>query len=320
MLIGATTDYSHKHIVIIDDTEDNIFLLKSLLSSKGYHNLLCYTDPFEALKELLQAQTVPDIILLDIMMPKMNGIELCTKLRSDAKFEHTYVVFVTASHGEELMEAGFSAGGQDFLRKPYSKTELVCRLKNLFTMQDMHLDLSQKNQELTYASITDGLTGLYNRSFLDRRLSEDVEKSQRYQHKMAFMMMDIDHFKKVNDSHGHQVGDEVLINLATLLKHQLRASDFLARYGGEEIALIESGSNVQNAIDSAERIRTAVMAAFLSDSIKDLKITISIGIAIYEEGMNAKSLIEAADAALYLAKKQGRNRVCCHGHDREITG
>lgn len=302
--------FSNKVIAVVDDSEDNLFLFENILAGSGYKNIHCFRDPSSVLQTLEQKNLLPNIFLLDIMMPVLDGISLCRQIRKLPQYESSSVVFVTAWHGDDALQQAYDAGSQDFLRKPFSKLELLCRLKSIFMIQDLNLDLRLKNQELTYTSITDGLTELYNRAFLDKRLKEEFDKCFRYKHKMSMLMMDIDFFKNVNDRYGHPVGDEVLKCLAQELKDTVRASDLLARYGGEEIALLMSGISMNQAVESAERIREKVAELSLSKSVPELRITLSIGVAEYCHGMeDPEQLIKHADKALYEAKHRGRNQV-----------
>ncbi len=304
----AENSFAEKKIIIVDDNDDNIFLLTSMLRSNGYHNITSFSDSEQAYAVLQKDATPPDALLLDIMMPNMDGLDLCRRIRADDKFAASSVLFITARHGDDAFHDGYNAGAQDFLRKPFSKTELLCRLKSLFTIQDLNKHLLLKNQELTLTSITDGLTGLYNRTFFDKRLAEEFQRCQRYGQIMTLMMMDIDHFKRVNDTHGHPVGDEVLRNLSALLKNMVRGSDLLARYGGEELVLIVSATGLPRATEIADRIREEVAGTPLSETVVNLRITLSVGLAEFTPDMRTpENLLERADQALYAAKKAGRN-------------
>lgn len=306
MTAAAGNPHAGKLIVAVDDVQDNLSLLQRWLEGAGYRNLRPYLDPLRA-REALGASEAPDLFLLDVMMPELDGISLCREIKGDKRFAESSVVFLTARHEDEMLHQAFAAGAQDFLRKPYSRVELLCRLNSIFALQDLTRKLAQ-------ASITDGLTGLFNRGYLDARLEEELYKCDRYGHRLSFMLMDLDRFKQINDTAGHPVGDEALRRVAALIRGQVRTSDVVARYGGDEIALMASGTGLDNAVETAERIRQS--AERLRIPGLDRAPTLSMGLAEYDRSINSiTDLVRRADLALYKAKEDGRNAVRSYPRD-----
>ncbi len=301
---------SEKKICIADDVNDNTNILEIYLKKLGYRDVISFNDPEVLIESLGDENFIPDMFILDIMMPKIDGIELAKRIKSNDKFKYSMIVFATAKSAEESLEECFEAGGQDFIGKPITPVILKCRLQNLFTMQNLLFDLVVQNKSLTHSSLTDGLTQLYNRNFLDTRLNQEFSKSKRYDNKLCVMMLDIDFFKNVNDTHGHPVGDEVLKKVSDILKASLRSSDLVARYGGEEFCVLMPQSQAKEAKKLAERLREKIELTQVSKSQPELRITMSIGLADFErEQKTAKELLTNADQALYRAKENGRNRV-----------
>jgi len=302
--------FSGKLIYVLDDDPDSLFLAQRTLQSIGCDRIRSFGDSVDFLTQLKAGRLQsPDLFLFDVMMPGFDGPTVARVVREDPRHQDAGIVFLTSQTREQSLEECFAAGAQDFLNKPLSRAELFCRLRNLFRLQDLNRGLAQRNEELTITSITDRLTGVYNRAYLDQRLLEEFGKCRRYGHTLAFLMLDIDQFKQVNDTHGHQAGDEVLAGLGHLLREMLRTSDLVARYGGEEFSLILAGSGDARARETAERIRRAVLAAMLCPSVPTLHITASLGVAVCTEDVSgADELVRRADAALYQAKKSGRDR------------
>jgi len=319
MTIANFNIYADKKIVVLDDNEDNLVLISRVLNQLGYTEVVTYSRSLELLSHLEKAElAIPDLFILDIMLPELDGITLASKIREDPRFDGSYIIFLTAREDDKALEKCFAAGGQDFLTKPSSRTELGCRLSNLFKLQYTTRTLTLKNKELTYASITDGLTQIYNRAFLEQRLEEEFSKCQRYQQILSLIMLDLDFFKSVNDTYGHLIGDEVLRKLGSLLKSLVRSSDVVGRYGGEEFSILLTGTLIEQAHETAERIRMSIAKETLSSTIPSLKMTVSMGVASFgSHTKSKKDLIEFADKALYKAKTEGRNKTVAYYSQKE---
>lgn len=289
-------------ILIVDDTPANLALLSDVL--KPSYRTKVAVDGEKALRIALSASP-PDLILLDIMMPGMDGYEVCRKLKADPRTENIPIVFLTARYRDhDEIARGLEAGAHDYVTKPFSAPELLARIGVMVRIQRAESDARR-------ASLTDSLTGLYNRRFLHQRLEEELARSRRHGSGLACVMIDLDHFKSINDKHGHAVGDAVLRDTATILRRHIRRSDIAVRYGGEEFMLVLFSNNLDGAQLVAERIRADVEAHDFAQNASPLNVTISVGISTYPDGgaASADELMRRADAALYQAKEAGRNMV-----------
>ncbi len=291
-------------------------VLRARLEARGY-----LVDSAEDGQEALEKihASPPDLVLLDVMMPKIDGMEVARRMKSDRSLPFIPVIMQTALDSTESMVQGLDAGADDYISKPINFRELEARVKSLLRIQALQRELADRERQLSDAndrllsmSRTDALTGLDNRRHLGERLHEMWELSTRLQEPLSIVMCDIDHFKRVNDEHGHQAGDAVLQQFAALLKADAREIDRVGRYGGEEFVLILPGTVVEAAVTFADRLRAAV-----EDHVFDLgngdtlQRTMSCGVAAWPHPLiqNQEGLIRAADEALYVAKETGRNRV-----------
>ncbi|MGI9089984.1 MAG: diguanylate cyclase, partial [Gemmatimonadaceae bacterium] len=305
-----------KRILVVDDHPDNIMVLRARLEARGY--LVDSAEDGEEALEKIHASP-PDLVLLDVMMPKIDGMEVARRMKSDRSLPFIPVIMQTALDSTESMVQGLDAGADDYISKPINFRELEARVKSLLRIQALQRELAERERQLSEAndqllsmSRTDALTGLDNRRHLGERLHEMWEHSTRLQEPMSLVMCDIDHFKRVNDEHGHQAGDAVLQQFAALLKADAREIDRVGRYGGEEFVLILPGTVLDAAVTFAERLRAAV-----EDHVFDLgngdtlRRTMSCGVAAWPHPLiqNQEGLIRTADEALYVAKETGRNRV-----------
>ncbi|MCR4440448.1 MAG: diguanylate cyclase [bacterium] len=313
-------DRVHKpRILVVDDVAANVELLKSHLSTQGYEVLVAHSGP-EALD--IVDQEAPDLVLLDVVMPDMDGFEVCRRLKASTATDFVPVIMVTALDEVEYKVRGMEAGADDFVTKPFNRLELLVRVKSLLRIKQLHDQLEHKvrqlqamEAQLREMAITDGLTGLYNYRYFKEQLTHEVDRAARHKECFSLIMLDIDHFKLYNDTHGHLAGDKVLKDLARLLRDNVRKIDVAARYGGEEFALI---------LVQTPRPASGVVARKLQALVEEFpfahgeqqpqgKLTISMGVATYpEDGHTAEELIAAADRRLYRAKAEGRNRVVMH--------
>ncbi len=304
-----------KRILVVDDHEDNVEVLRARLEARGY-DVLGASDGQEALDTT--ARWIPDLILLDVMMPKMDGLEVVRRLKANKDLPFIPVIMQTALDSTERMVAGLEAGADDYVAKPINFAELEARVKSLLRIKKLQEDLAERerqlsevNDKLLHISLTDGLTGVDNRRSLEERLHEMFEHSLRLHEPIAVVMCDIDHFKLVNDTHGHAAGDEILKQFAGILKHQAREIDRVGRYGGEEFLLLLPGTVLDAAVTFAERLRECVDSHTFSFEGGTLRKTVSCGVAAFPHPRvsGRDALLKAADDALYVAKEAGRNRV-----------
>ncbi len=257
-----------------------------------------------------------DLILMDAVMPAVDGFKLTRILRGRS---HSYVpiLFLTGLADESAREQGVRVGADDFLTKPVDPIELKVRMAAMLRIRQLTRALEDKTQQLARLAHLDALTGIANRRSFDLRLGDEVERAVRYSHPLALLMIDIDHFKQVNDEFGHTTGDQVLAFFGKLLTAQTRGCDLPYRYGGEEFAVLAPETESAPAVRLAERLRTAFEERSVDASMAG-RITLSIGVAatdLLTSAMTPSKLLRAADEALYAAKTGGRNRTRVHGQD-----
>lgn len=309
-------DRSRKYrILVVDDHEDNVELLRARLEARGYE-VEGANDGQAALDAV--DRTCPDLILLDVMMPKMDGMEVVRRLKSNKDLPFIPVIMQTALDSTENKVEGLDAGADDYITKPINFAELEARVNSLLRIKKLQSELAAREKELAdmnvrlrEISMTDGLTGVENRRSLEERLHDMWQHSLRLHEPIALVMCDIDKFKSVNDTYGHQAGDAVLKEFAALLKSEAREIDRVGRYGGEEFLLILPGTVLDAAVTFAERLREKVANHTFSYTGGTLCRTMSCGVAAspHPRVKDQEGLLRAADDALYVAKETGRNRV-----------
>jgi two-component system cell cycle response regulator len=305
-------------ILVVDDGEVNRDLAEACLTGAGYRVLLA-ADGVEGIR--LARDRSPDVILLDIVMPGMSGLEVCRTLRADPLTVDIPVIFVSALDDPTDIIQGLEMGADGYITKPYNPREVVARVKASLRIKSLYDGLKRLNRQLAEKAITDGLTGLLNRSHMEVRGSEEFARAQRYALPLAVLLADVDHFKLVNDTFGHPQGDAVLRELSTVLRLSTRAVDVVGRYGGEEFIIILPQTDLAGARTLANRLRFAVETHRfpLLDPTRDrgfLTITISVGCRSAVGGQPGfpegwPDMARDADEALYEAKRDGRNRVVC---------
>lgn len=308
-------------ILVVDNDTASVELLKTILGSAG-HKVYTAADGRDALRMVLEHQ--PQIMIVDWMMPGVDGQQLLRTLRETEIGRYLYVMVLTAQSGKEEMVDAFNAGADDFLVKPLDRTELLARLKagqRIVTVQrevinecDLlrrnALQLTIANQRAEEAALTDSLTGLYNRRYAMDRLAREWVASERNHRPLSILLLDIDHFKTVNDNHGHNIGDLALKRLAEMLGEHSRRPDIACRIGGEEFFILAPETALPGALRQAERLREAFESKSINVEGIDLHLTISLGVAQKCAGMaSPEELLKIADEALYQAKREGRNRV-----------
>lgn len=285
-------------VLIVDDTPHNIRLLGSLL--EPFYEIAIATDGQQAL-EMVQ-DTPPDLILLDVMMPVLDGWETCRRLQQDPSTQDIPIIFLTAKHETEDIVRGFSLGAVDYLAKPVIREEPLARV-------GVHLKLRQSILELRHIASTDSLTGILNRRALFQRLEEAYKLSLRHNYPLSILMLDIDFFKRINDTWGHQAGDSVLTVTAETIRESIRDTDLLGRFGGEEFLVVLPHTTLDGGLKVAEKIRRNLES--LTWPIQNLHVTLSGGLASLSNSGGIDPLIQRADQNLYIAKQKGRNRIVC---------
>ncbi|MBI3149076.1 MAG: diguanylate cyclase [Betaproteobacteria bacterium] len=308
-------------ILVVDDDAAIRLMVASTLANWG-HTVYSASSGEEALR--LAVEMSPQMVLVDWVMPGLDGIGFCKALRATRLGRTIYVLMLTSMEDDERVMEAFEAGVDDFLAKPVNLRMLRARLsagqrvialqaevaRDQDEIRRFAAELAVSNRRLKDAALTDSLTGLPNRRYALDRLAQEWAGTARLARPLAVMMIDIDHFKSVNDSHGHEAGDQVLAWVGETLKQTARASDIVCRLGGEEFLLIAPGADEESARVCAERLRVAVAAGVPLPEIQPLKITVSVGVACRMPGVaDIAGLIRLADQALYQAKAGGRNRV-----------
>lgn len=296
-------------LLVVDDSPDNLEILSTRLRFRGYA-VETATGGREALERI--SRRPPDLVLLDVMMPDLDGFEVTRRIKRDPKLPFIPVILVTARDSTEDKVAGLDAGADDYLTKPINFPELEARVRSMLRIKELQDELGEKNRELEQLSISDGLTGLFNHRHLQELVHEEFERARRTGEPLSVVMLDLDHFKRVNDLYGHQAGDRVLQELAEILRHTAREIDKLGRYGGEEFLAILPDTDPVAAEIFAERVRDHVARhPFTVGRGEPLRLTVSCGMATYPQPgvYNPKMLVQRADQAMYAAKAAGRNRI-----------
>lgn len=304
-----------QRILVVDDHPDNVEIIDARLSSRGYQ-IETASNGQEALDKVLE--NPPHLILLDVMMPVMDGFEVSRRIKKDSSLPYIPIILVTARGETEDKVEGLDAGADDYLTKPINFPELEARVRSMLRIKKLQDELDRKNkeletvnQQLRLLSITDGLTGLFNHRHVHELLNEEYERSKRSGDPLGVAMLDLDRFKQLNDTHGHPTGDVVLHETADMLRENAREVDMVGRYGGEEFIAILPGADESAAQQFAERVRSAVDGYVYRDGEKEIRMTVSAGVASAKasEVGNPDDLIKRADIALYEAKESGRNKV-----------
>lgn len=290
-------------ILVVDDSPVNLKIVAATLDLIGYSTTFA-NNGWLAIDRFKSAQ--PDLVLLDLMMPEMDGLEVCDALK--AINPDTPIIFLTASHEEEYLLKAFEHGAVDYLTKPFNKMELMARVKTHLMLKYAFSELKMALVEMERLAKTDGLTGLLNRRSLFEVATQEFSRARRYNRIISILMLDIDHFKRINDTYGHPVGDAVIQEVASILKETLRETDFIGRYGGEEFAVILPETTLEQASEVAERIRYRIHEQTITNEFNSLQVTVSLGIATLKAEMNSvEEMLKQADQALYQAKSNGRN-------------
>lgn len=293
-------------VLIAEDNVVSAKILQKNIKDWGYEVVLA-KDGKEALLAL-QNEGIR-LAVLDWMMPEISGIQLCQKIRENdyqgEDQEYTYIILLTAKDEQKDLIKGFSAGADDYIRKPFNHLELKARLKTGKRIIDLQRQLQEQASR-------DGLTGLWNRKRMYRILDKEINRSQRDNLPVAIIMIDIDKFKAINDTHGHYVGDLVLQEVAKILRKNVRNYDEICRYGGDELIVILPNCSMAKTEVIAERFRKSVTEHRITTDAVSVNITISLGGTSTEnhsKDVTAEALIMAADESLLEAKNKGRNWV-----------
>ncbi len=299
-------------ILIVEDDELSLHMLTSLLDSEGYEFSVARNGQ-EAMD--LYSQEFFPIIITDWLMPEMDGIELCHMIRSMNLDRYIYIIVLTSQASKSDLIQGLDAGADDYIVKPIHRAELRVRLKGACRILDLEASLKKSMAEIREMSIHDRLTGSFNRVFMDQQLTQEIMRSSRYHHNLSIIMVDLDHFKVINDTFGHMAGDEVLKeSVKNITSSFRRGVDWIARYGGEEFVIVLPETDHAGALLVAERMRLKIAAAPIDYMGCPIAITASFGLLTLLPSISGaprflEQVLNVADTCLYQAKNNGRNQV-----------
>ncbi len=303
---------STSNILIVEDSITQRLMLQNTLEGKDY-NVEVAKDGLEALNYLKNCNKLPDLIISDIIMPNVDGYELCLKIKQ--LYHEIFIILLTGNSDEEALQKSFHSGAVDFLEKPFNKTELLLRVKNVLRikkaedlLKNAMEELEKKNKTLKKQSITDELTGLVNRRHLIQKLNDEMYGAERYSTPLSIILLDIDYFKKINDSYGHLVGDEVLARVALMFKEHLRQTDVIGRYGGEEFLIILTNTPLENGVKVAKNFNSYIKKLKFRN-MPDNIVTLSGGVCEFNNEIRCEDFLSRVDDLLYVAKNNGRDRI-----------
>lgn len=317
---GSVASYKLK-ILLVDDDRAILLLLQTLLTQAG-HTVVTARNGVQALRSV--EESMPQLIITDWVMPEMDGIEFCKVLRQNPAWRNIYLFIVTAQESTDRLVEAFEAGADDYLNKPINFKVMGARLRAaqrvVQLQEDLEFDrqqlrkfaaeLAASNQRLQQLALTDALTELPNRRYANEQLDRQWAMAERSGRPLSCMMVDIDHFKRINDTYGHKVGDDVLKQVANLLRLSARKQDTVCRFGGEEFLVVCPESQPDQAFQYAERLRQSIAASDIHSFVDaNFHLTVSIGVANKKPGLlNVEMLLKLADQRLYEAKEGGRNK------------
>ena len=292
-------------ILVVDDIDASADMLRAWYKGKPVEIVTAKTGEEGVLRAIAEK---PDIILMDVMMPGTGGIEASHRLKANPTTSGIPLMLLSARREPETKAEGFDAGIDQYVEKPFDLAEMDSRIRAMIEKRKTYLKLEEE-------ATVDEKTGLANDRVFFKRLRDEFERSDRYKYPLSVVMLDLDDFKRVNDSLGHLAGDRVLREFAVLLTGGARGTDLAARYGGEEFAMILPYADCERAERVAERLLAAVADFGFLEPEHTLRVTVSAGVATFFAGsdiISAEQLVAAADSALYAAKKAGKNRVNVH--------
>jgi len=307
-MVGEMKDTTKLKVLIADDSLLSRRILEAFLAKREYKAVS--TNNGEEALRLLTQEGAPRLAILDWMMPGIEGPQICRRVREESGDKpYVYILLLTARTERADLLKGLEAGADDYIAKPFDPPELHARLRVGRRILDLQDKLLAASEELRFRASHDTLTGISNRAAILEILRREMSRQQREGSSFGIILVDVDHFKKVNDLHGHLWGDAVLQEAANIMQASLRPYDVVGRYGGEEFLIVVPHSNAASALGVAERIRKAISASVISAPKGQIRVTASFGIATIEGAhrVDMQQLLQMADDALYRAKQMGRN-------------
>jgi diguanylate cyclase (GGDEF)-like protein len=295
-------------ILIVDDTEINLHLLENLLIKEGYKVLAAGSG--EQALEIVK-ETRPDLMLLDVGMPDMDGLSLCRKMKNIPRLQDIPIIFITARADESDIVAGFEAGGNDYITKPFTIPELQVRVRTQLALRKAHEELQKSVEKYHALAIHDDLTGLYNTRYLYQDLALEIETSREADSCLSLVFLDIDNFKNVVDNYGHLLGSQAIAEVATTIKELINEPAYGVSYGGDEFVIVLPATEKKQALEKAENIRATIAATpYLLNQKHPIHLTVSCGVATFpDDGKTIKEILGLADKSLFAIKATGKNRV-----------
>lgn len=302
-------------VLVVDDSAVHLKVLEHTLS-RAFERVHLARNGREAL-EIFERER-PALVITDCVMPDVGGFELCQRIRAAQSF-YVYIIMVTSISETENVVKGLTVGADDYLTKPFHTEELLARVKVGLRLIDLHRQLEEKNRLLEHFALTDPLTGLPNRRAIEAWAAHELPAAVRHGFAFWVVAIDLDHFKHVNDTYGHDAGDAVLETFGQILKSSTRSSDISGRIGGEEFLHVVTHADATHMPMIVERTRTKLAAQLFSFSGSAVTVTASFGVAGFTGSGAAPTfsdLVSRADRALYTAKQNGRNRAEFEGVTR----
>ena len=298
-------------ILVVDDSASIRGQIRGVLQDvEGFDHFIEAGDGLQAFKLMLDRQ--PDLVVCDLIMPVFDGLKFLALRATRPELANIPVIMLTAEGDANRKVEVLDQGASDYVMKPFDERELLARVKVHYRLKVLQDELREANKRLEFLADTDGLTGLFNRRYFDALLMRELQRTERYKTPLGLVLLDIDHFKRINDNFGHPMGDEVLRNVSRLVTSSVRVTDTAARYGGEEIAIVFTQTTAQGVCEVTERLRQRLADFSHVHQGNGVKCTASFGISVCDgRGLtpNATALVERADRALYQAKRMGRNCV-----------
>ena len=295
-------------IFLAEDDRTSRSILTAILKKWGYDPVVAADGA--AAWDILQRDDAPRLVLLDWNMPVMDGIEVCRLIRKGESSNPPYVIMLTGKGEKSDIVQGLDAGANDYICKPYDNDELLARIRVGRRMVELQTALVEARDVMAHQALHDALTGIFNRRAILETLEREISRARREGATVSIGMLDIDHFKNINDTYGHQVGDEVLIGFVRTVRRHVREYDITGRYGGEEFLVIAPGRRDEPFEYVYERVRSQVADTALETSAGPISVTVSIGTVTGSGASTVDEMLRTADLALYRAKAEGRNRVC----------
>lgn len=316
-VLGVAGMDDARHVLVVEDSLTQAVRLQAVLESLGY--AVRRADDGQKALDLLDQDFCP-LVITGWVMPEMDGVTFCQRVRCRSYPGYVYVILLTAKDALDDIVAGLEAGADDDLIKPVHPAELAARLKTAQRILNLEATIKKRTEEVERLSITDPLTGVYNRRYLSEQLPKLLHASHRQGRPLSLVISDIDHFKKINEIYGHPTGDAVLQHFAALMQRSLRTGvDWIARFGGEEFVVVLPETAIDQAAVAAERLRLLTAHSTVESPKGPVRFTASFGVAgvpaSLADKVSLEALVAAADAALYRAKENGRNRTEVHQGD-----